>query len=102
MAQEKTIEQKPRAMKPMRGRGMPVPKGAIKIGITLNEILIPKKLFKTKTEKELELDTPLADYCPDISRLIRVDCTPFIENCTLENDKAVITHGCQQEGVRAT
>ena len=61
------------------------------MGITANEILIPKKTFKTKTEKELDLDTPLADYCPDISRLIRVDCTPFTESCILENDKAVIT-----------
>jgi len=31
MADEKTFEQKPRAIKPMRGgRGMPVPKGMIK------------------------------------------------------------------------
>ena len=43
MAQEKTIEQKPRAMKPMRGRGMPVPKGAIKKG-TFGRLL--KMLFK--------------------------------------------------------
>ena len=40
---EKTVEQKPRAMKPMRGRGMPVPKGAIKKG-TLKRLL--KTAFK--------------------------------------------------------
>ncbi len=40
MAEAKTYEQKPRAMRPMRGRGMPVPKGAIKKG-TLS------RLFKT-------------------------------------------------------
>ena len=38
MAEVKTYEQKPRAMKPMRGRGMPVPKGAIKKG-TLPRLL---------------------------------------------------------------
>ena len=38
MAEEKTYQQKPRAMKPMRGRGMPVPKGAIKKG-TLSRLL---------------------------------------------------------------
>ena len=43
MAETKTYEQKPRAMKPMRGRGMPVPKGAIKKG-TLGRVL--KMLFK--------------------------------------------------------
>ena len=32
MAEAKTYGQKPRAMRPMRGRGMPVPKGAIKKG----------------------------------------------------------------------
>ena len=40
MAEAKTYGQKPRAMRPMRGRGMPVPKGAIKKG-TLS------RLFKT-------------------------------------------------------
>jgi len=35
---EKNYEQKPRAVKPMRGRGMPVPKGAIKKG-TLKRLL---------------------------------------------------------------
>ncbi len=41
-------------------------------------------------EKDLEFDTPLADYCPDIARLIRVDCTPFAEGCEIQNDKAVL------------
>ena len=44
MADEKTFEQKPRAIKPMRGgRGMPVPKGMIKKG-TLGRLL--KTAFK--------------------------------------------------------
>ena len=43
MSEQRTYEQKPRAMKPMRGRGMPVPKGAIKKG-TLPRLM--KTLFK--------------------------------------------------------
>ncbi len=43
MAEQKAYEQKPRAMRPMRGRGMPVPKGAIKKG-TLPRLL--KTVFK--------------------------------------------------------
>ncbi len=43
MAEQKTFEQKPRAMKPMRGRAMPVPKGMIKKG-TLGRLL--KMAFK--------------------------------------------------------
>ncbi len=40
MAEQKSYEQKPRAMRPMRGRGMPMPKGSIKKGTF-------KRLFKT-------------------------------------------------------
>ena len=43
MSENKTYGQKPRAMKPMRGRGMPVPKGAIKKG-TFKRLL--KMMFK--------------------------------------------------------
>ncbi|MBO5411648.1 MAG: ABC transporter ATP-binding protein [Clostridia bacterium] len=43
MAEAKSYAQKPRAMRPMRGRGMPVPKGMIKKG-TLGRLL--KMLFK--------------------------------------------------------
>ena len=43
MSEQKNYEQKPRAMKPMRGRGMPVPKGTIKKG-TLKRLL--KMVFK--------------------------------------------------------
>ncbi len=43
MSKERNSEQKPRAVKPMRGRGMPVPKGAIKKG-TLPRLL--KTIFK--------------------------------------------------------
>ena len=38
MSEERKYEQKPRPMRPMRGRGMPVPKGAIKKG-TLSRLL---------------------------------------------------------------
>ncbi len=62
----------------------------MKIAITINEILIPKKLFSAKLDKELEFDSALPDYCPDIARLIKVDCTPFTEGCNMENGKVVV------------
>lgn len=65
-------------------------KGAIKIGITTNEILIPKKLFGAKIDKDLEFDTPIPDYCPDIARLVKVDCTPFTEACTVEDGRVTV------------
>ena len=43
MSEEKKYEQKPRPVRPMRGRGMPVPKGAIKKG-TLPRLI--KTVFK--------------------------------------------------------
>lgn len=62
----------------------------MKIAITTNEIFIPKKLFSAKVDKELEFDSALPDYCPDIARLVKVDCTPFLENCDTEGEKATI------------
>ncbi len=60
------------------------------MGITTNEILIPQRTFRAKVEKDLEFDTTLTDYCPDVARIIRVDCTPFAESCSFENDKATV------------
>ena len=48
MAGERTYEQKPRAMRPMRGRGMPVPKGAIKKGTFGRLIKTVFKYYKWK------------------------------------------------------
>ena len=48
MAGEKTYEQKPRAVRPMRGRGMPVPKGAIKKGTFGRLIKTVFKYYKWK------------------------------------------------------
>jgi len=60
------------------------------MGISTYEIPIPQKLLRTKVDKDLEFDTALADHCPDIARLIRVDCTPFAEKCVIEGDKAIV------------
>ncbi len=67
-------------------------KGAIKIGITTNEILIPKKFFSARIDKDLELDSLIPEHCPDIARIVKVDCTPFTESCTIEDGKGII-HG---------
>ncbi len=60
------------------------------MAITTNEISIPKKLFGTRADKDLEFDSSIPEFCPDIARLIRVDCTPFSESCELDDSKAVI------------
>lgn len=60
----------------------------MKIALTTNEILIPKRFFTPKSEKELELDAPLPDHCPDIARIIKLDCTPFCERCEINDGSA--------------
>jgi len=39
----------------------------------------------------LELEESLPDYCPDIARLIRVDCSPVIENSEFSGDRCVVS-----------
>lgn len=46
MSEQKTHEQKPRAIRPMRGRGMPVPKGSIKKGTLKRLIKTVLKYYK--------------------------------------------------------
>ncbi len=36
----------------------------------------------------MELDSPIPEYCPDIARVVRVDCTPFSERCSIDDGKA--------------
>ncbi len=62
----------------------------MKIGISTNEILIPKKIFSSKIDKDLEFDSPLPEYCPDIARIVKVDCTPFAESCEVADGKATV------------
>ncbi len=62
----------------------------MKIAITTNEILIPKKTFTPKFEKELEFDFPLPEHCPDIARIIKIDCTPFCEGCEAGEGTATV------------
>mgnify|MGYP003302750440 CR=1 FL=1 len=60
------------------------------MAITTNEISIPKKLFGARVDKDLEFDTQIPEFCPDIARLIKVDCTPFAETCEIDDSKAVV------------
>lgn len=62
----------------------------MKISITTNEILIPKKIFSSKVDKELEFDSSLPEFCPDIARIIKIDCTPFSERCEIADGKATV------------
>lgn len=60
------------------------------MAITTTEISIPKKLFGARVDKDLEFDTQIPEFCPDIARLIKVDCTPFAESCEIDDSKAVV------------
>lgn len=62
----------------------------MKISITTNQIAIPKRLFTSTVDKELELEAILPDYCADISRIVKVDCTPFAEVCEIADGKACV------------
>lgn len=44
----------------------------------------------TTVDKDLELEGALPDFCPDISRLIRVDCTPYIESNEVNGDRCLV------------
>lgn len=65
-------------------------KDAITIKTSIKEILFPKRVLHTTVDKDLELEGSLPDYCPDISRLIRVDCTPVIESSEINGDKCFV------------
>ena len=61
------------------------------MAINTSEILIPKLLFGGNAEKDIELDADIPEKCPDILRLIRVECTPFDEGVNIEGEKAVVS-----------
>ncbi len=61
------------------------------MAITTNQLLIPKKILEAETEKELEFDSSLPEYCPDIARIVKVDCTPFAEGCEISEGKAIVS-----------
>lgn len=50
----------------------------------------PTRLMDTVLDKETEFDGSLPEYCPDVIRLIRVDCTPYIDGCECGTDKVHI------------
>lgn len=55
------------------------------------QIRFPNRLMDTLLDKETEFDGSLPDYCPDVTRLVRVDCTPYVDACDIGNDKAHIS-----------
>ncbi len=65
-------------------------KDAIAIKTSVREIYVPKRLLRTTVDKDLELEEALPDFCPDISRLIRVDCTPIIESSDINENKCLV------------
>ncbi len=54
------------------------------------EIPIFRNVFCGDIDRESEKELSLPDYCPDISRIIRMDATPYIENKTVNGDKCTV------------
>lgn len=55
------------------------------------QIRFPNRLMDTLLDKETEFDGSLPDYCPDVTRLVRVDCTPHVDSCDVGSEKAHIS-----------
>ncbi len=55
------------------------------------QIRFPARLWDTVLDKETEFDGTLPDYCPDVIRLIRVDCTPYTDTCQIIDGKLQIS-----------
>ena len=57
---------------------------------TSTQIRFPARIWDTVLDKETEFDGALPDYCTDIVRLIRVDCTPDTDSCQVIDNKLQI------------
>jgi len=51
------------------------------------QLRFPTRVMDTVLDKETEYDGSLPEYCPDVIRLIRVDCTPYVDGCECTSDK---------------
>lgn len=58
--------------------------------IYTKEIPLFKSVFCGDVDREFEKETSLPDYCPDITRLIKLDATPYVESAVLNGDKCII------------
>ena len=56
------------------------------MSIKTSELFIPEKISVNPLEAEAGFDGTIPDYCPDIARVIRVDCAPQITACAVEGD----------------
>ncbi len=54
------------------------------------QLRFPTRVMDTVLDKETEYDGSLPEYCPDVIRLIRVDCTPYVDGCECTSDKVHI------------
>lgn len=58
--------------------------------LSTTQIRFPTRLWDTVLDKETDFDGILPEHCPDVIRLIRVDCTPYIDSCDVSGGKAVM------------
>ena len=58
--------------------------------ILSRDIPIFKSVFHFEVDKETEKELSLPDYCPDITKLIRIDATPYIESSVMSGEKCTV------------
>ncbi len=59
--------------------------------IYTKEIPLYKNVFCGDVDRELEKEMSLPDYSPDITRLVKLDATPYIESAVLNGDKCLVS-----------
>ena len=58
--------------------------------ILSRDIPIFKSVFHSEVDKETEKELSLPDYCPDITKLIRIDATPYIESSAINGERCTV------------
>ena len=56
------------------------------MSVKTSELFIPERISVAPYETEAVFEGAIPDYCPDIARIIRVDCTPQITSCEPDGD----------------
>lgn len=54
------------------------------------KILIPRTLFETGADKDIELEGTLADYLPGINRVVRTEANVYIDDAAIKGSKAEV------------
>lgn len=60
------------------------------MSVKTSELLIPERISAAPYETEAGFEGAIPDYCPDVARIIRVDCAPQILTCETDGDSVKV------------